>query len=93
MLLEIQTRRVVSKFENDSENILIVIMKMKTVKIFMTVFFFILPVIQSFAQQNSKKSLIIKSDPPGITVNFKGETNFIGITPFKLSPNFHGNTQ
>lgn len=43
------------------------------------------------AQAQEKKDVIIKSDPPGVMLYFKGETSFVGVTPFKVKPNLMGN--
>jgi len=43
------------------------------------------------AQNKSKNRVIIKSDPPGAMIYFKGENSFVGVTPFKLKPNLIGN--
>lgn len=43
--------------------------------------------------QNSevdKKSLIIRSDPPGAMLYFEGENSFVGAAPFKLKANMIG---
>lgn len=42
------------------------------------------------AQNRQRNSVIVKSDPPGAMVYFEGEKSFVGITPFKLRPNFRG---
>jgi len=44
----------------------------------------------SRAQQNQKGLLIVKSDPPGATVYFRGNNNVTGVTPVRLKPNFQG---
>jgi hypothetical protein len=45
-------------------------------------------VTRTYAQD--KKVVIIKSDPPGAMLYFKGENSFIGVTPFKVKPSLLG---
>jgi len=41
--------------------------------------------------QNKKSNLVlIKSDPTGAMIHFKGESSFVGVAPFKLRANLHG---
>lgn len=50
--------------------------------------------IRPTAAQNQKtRSVIIRSDPPGAMLYFKGENSFIGVTPFNIKPNLTGRYQ
>ena len=42
------------------------------------------------AQAKRERVIMVKSNPVGAMVYFQGETNFVGVTPFKLHPNFRG---